>query len=212
MRRNLRAWSRGFACLAACSVLLASCTSGSSSGPPTSSNSPIILDLNGPLSDPFFGSVKQGSDAAAKSFGINYQYIAPANLSNFVPDYTALIREALARHPAALVVGNYVPSAFDPLIKQATSSGIPVVIMNTGLASWQSDGAITFVGQDTISTGAIAGSEALVKGVHHLLCVNGAPVNPTLGALCNAAKQKMEAAGGTLMELDIRTADASNPS
>jgi simple sugar transport system substrate-binding protein len=156
--------------------------------------------------------VKQGSDAAAKAFGINYQYIAPANLSNFVPDYTALIREALARHPAALVIGNYVPSAFDPLIKQATSSRIPVVIMDTGLTSWQSNGAITFVGNDTTAIGAIAGQEALAQGIRHLLCINGAPVNPSLGALCNAAKQKMEAAGGTLTELDIPTADASNPS
>jgi simple sugar transport system substrate-binding protein len=172
----------------------------------------LIIDLNGPLSDPFFGAVKQGADAAAGALGIDYQYSATANETNFVPDYSTLIRQAIGRHPSALVIGNFVPSAFDPLIKQAVAAGIPVVVMNTGLESWQADGAIAFVGAPPGSLGEAHGAGAVKAGVRHLLCVNHAPVNPALGQECQGAGAKLAASGGTMTELDIPTADNANPS
>ena len=45
-----------------------------------------------------------------------------------------------------MVIGNFIPSAFDPLIRQVTSAGIPVVVVNSGLPSYQADGAIGYVG------------------------------------------------------------------
>jgi simple sugar transport system substrate-binding protein len=201
-------------------LLVAGCGSGSSTKS-TSANAPAasghagskqtIIMLNGPLADPYFGAMKQGSDAAAKALGIDYQYSAPSDLKNFVPDYTTLINQAIGRKPDAIVIGNFVPSAFDPLIKKAVDAGIPVVVVNTGLDTWKADGAVGFVGFVPEGLGQAAAGASLKAGIRHLLCVNHAPVNPALGARCKAAKQRMAAAGGTVAELNIPFADSGNP-
>jgi simple sugar transport system substrate-binding protein len=109
-----------------------------------------------------------------------------------------------------MVIGDFVPSAFDPLIKQATAAGIPVVLMNTGTTSWQPDGAIGFVGEDGLVSGQAGGTGAVDAGIHHLLCVNEEPLNPVLHQRCQGTGQKLAAAGGTMAELDIPTVDATN--
>ncbi|MER8479292.1 substrate-binding domain-containing protein [Mesorhizobium sp. M1163] len=191
-------WSEG------CPTRLASAAASESA-------SQTIIMLNGPLADPYFGAMKQGSDAAAEALGISYQYAAPSDIKNFVPDYTTLINQAIGRKPDAIVIGNFVPSAFDPLIKKASVAGIPVVVVNTGLNTWQEDGAIGFVGFVPEGLGAAAGGASLQAGVRHLLCINHAPVNPTLGVRCKAARERMAAAGGTVDELNIPFADSGNP-
>lgn len=170
-----------------------------------------IIFLAGPLADPYFGSMKLGSDEAARLLGVDYQYVAPSNIQNFVPDYTTQINQAIGRKPDAIVIGNFVPSAFDPLIKKASDAGIPVVVVDTGLDSWEEDGAIGFVGFVPEGLGEAAATSSINAGVQHLLCVNHAPVNPTLAVRCQAARERMEAAGGTVDELNIPFADSGNP-
>jgi simple sugar transport system substrate-binding protein len=147
---------------------------------------------------------------AAKALGVRYEYSAPPSLNNFTSDYTTLIREAIARHPAAMVVGNFIPTAFDPLIKQATRSGIPVVVEDTGLATWRSDGAIGFAGVSFASVGAAAASNAMQAGVHRLLCVDQT-TNPYIEQVCTAAATAMRAAGGTCYRLNAPLDDLGNP-
>jgi simple sugar transport system substrate-binding protein len=209
------------AALIGAAVAVSGCTSsasssqsggGSGSGTTvTSASGGLIIDINGPLSDPFFGAMKQGADAAARQLGINYQYSAAKDETNVVPDYTALLQEAIGRHPAALVVGDFVPSTFDPYIRQATAQGIPVVIVNSGLSSWQADRALTFVGEEPVQAGHAAGQAAAQGGARHLLCVDHAPVNPALAQRCQGAASAMAAAGGTSAVLDIPAADNGNP-
>ena len=219
-----RKWTRVWLLLAPivlASLVIAGCgssgnsasgTNADSTDAPSTTSNELVIMLNGPLSDPFFGSMKQGADAAAKALGVNYQYVAPPNLNNFEPEYTTLIQQAIGRHPDAMVVGNFIPSAFDSLIKEATSAGIPVVVNNTGLESWEEDGAITFVGASPQQMGESDGEAAGRAGVKNLLCVNHAPVNPALGEQCDAAKKALEADGGTAETLNIPTADSENPS
>lgn len=200
---------------------VAASTSSASSGRPkpaklvvgvdaSASQGPIIL-IGGPLSDAFHATVKIGADAAAKAFGVHYQYSAPANLSNVVPDYTQLFNEAIARHPSALVVGDFVPSSFDPLIKKAVAAGIPVFVFNTGLNQWQSDGALGFVGEIPYNAGAAAGAELAKAGVHQALCVNSLPVNPYIDQRCQGAASALKKDGGSVVTLHVPTADALNP-
>jgi simple sugar transport system substrate-binding protein len=132
-------------------------------------------------------------------------------MNNFVPDFTTLLNEAVSRHPAAIVVGDFVPSAFDPIIKKATAEGIAVVIFDSGAPSWQADGAITYIGYSYPYNGTISGQQALKAGVRHLLCVDEAPVNPDILATCQAAKTVLQKSGGTSAQLDIPIADQSNP-
>lgn len=46
-----------------------------------------IIFLSGPLTDPFFGTMKAGTDAAAE-LSIAYQYGAPADFNDIVAIYT----------------------------------------------------------------------------------------------------------------------------
>jgi simple sugar transport system substrate-binding protein len=193
------------------------CSAGSSSSPAAATGgsasaggNQLIIELNGPLSTEGFSQAKLGSAAAAKALGISYEYSAPPSLNNFVTDYTALIKEAIARHPAAMVIGNFIPSAFDPLIKQVSAAGIPVVVINSGLPSYQSDGAIGYVGVSSDQDGQAAAAATLKAGSKHLLCVDQT-TNPLVEAVCLAAKPAMVAAGGTYDQLNVPLTDIGNP-
>ncbi len=187
-------------------------SSGGSSTNAAASSDEFIIMLNGPLSDPTFGPMKKGADDAAANLGVRYQYSAPADVRNFVPDYTTLIRQAIGRRPDAIVIGNFIPSAFDRLIREAVGKGIPVVVVNTGLESWRRDGAIGYVGFSYTAFGEAAGDAAVKAGVRHLLCVNTAPVNPNLAVACNGARDRLEAAGGTSEMMNVQLNDATNKS
>src|SRR5256886_3680843 len=199
--------------LAALAVLTAACTSAGSTGGSSSGgySKYLIIDISGPLSDPFFGAFKLGSDAAAKELGIKYEYSAAANENNIEADYSRLIQAATGRKPDALVVGDYIPSAFDPLIKAAVAAGIPVVITNSGGSSWRAVGAITFIGEDPTQMGQAAGSQEVSAGVRHGLCVDHVPGNPVLEQRCAGYAAQIRAAGGDEIFLSIPPADANNP-
>jgi simple sugar transport system substrate-binding protein len=169
-----------------------------------------IIDVNGPKTDPFFGPVSLGAVTAGKLFGVDLEYSSPANEDNLAGDMSTLMNQAIAEHPSAIVMGDYVPSAFGPLIKKAEKDGIPVVVMNAGESTWQADGAIAFVGQDFTAAGVAGGKEALADHVHNLLCVNSAPTNPAIHQTCLGAAGVMKAAGGTEVELDIPIADQTS--
>jgi simple sugar transport system substrate-binding protein len=211
---------RAVALAALIAIACAACSSSHPNGPDSSStaaaaggssSSGTIIELGGPLSSEGFSQAKLGSDDAAKAMGVSYQYSAPASLNNFAPDYTALINEAIARKPAAMVIGNFIPAAFDPLIKKATAAGIPVVVNNSGLPSYQSDGAIAYVGISSDSDGQAAANAARKAGVHDLLCVDQT-TNPLVEADCLATKPVMEAAGGAYDQLNVPLTDLDNPS
>lgn len=187
-----------------------SATTGSAAAPTRTSGGRII-DINGPLSDPTFPPMKQGADAAAKALGINYQYSAAANELNVAADYTALIHEAITEHPAAMVIGDFAPALFDPLIKQVVAAGIPVVVVNSGLTSWQADGAIGYVGLSPQLDGQAAAAEAIKQGVHHMLCVDNVPQNILILDFCKELQRQMTAAGRTFVQLNIPAADNTNP-
>jgi simple sugar transport system substrate-binding protein len=211
---------KGFAAMivAALGVVAPACSSGggtNSAGPdktstPSAGAIGLIIEVSGPLSTEGFGQIKLGSDAAARALGVTYEYSAPASLNNFVSDYTALIKQAIARRPAAMVIGNFIPSAFDPLIKQATSAGIPVVVYNSGQTTWNSDGALTYVGTSYATDGVAGANAALKAGVHHLLCVDQT-TNPLVEQVCTVAKGVMQSAGGAYSQLNVPLDQIGNP-
>lgn len=194
---------------------LTGCSAGEE-GPETAAagggSSDLILDISGPLSDPFFGATKVGSDAAAKELGLTYEYVASKDFTDIVSVYTKLTEAAIGRHPAAIVIGNYFPDALSPLIKKATDQGIAVVVTNSGRDTWRDLGAIGFVGEDPTAMGTAAGTEAVERGATHGLCVNQVQGNPTLEARCNGYIAALEAAGGTATTLQVASEDGQNDS
>lgn len=174
------------------------------------SSNGLIIEINGPISDPFFGSMKYGSDAAAKQLGVNYQWSAPPNEDNIPVDYANLVTEAIGRHPAALVVADFAPAAEDPLIKKAVQSGIPTIMVQAGNTNWKSDGALTYVGENPTETGEVAGQGALQSHVHDLLCIDQVPATAALQQRCNGAAKAMKAGGGAEAQLNIPPTDQTN--
>jgi simple sugar transport system substrate-binding protein len=172
----------------------------------------LIIALNLPLSFSFAQSWNVGWRDAAKAFGFKYQDEAMPNLTNAVPDYTTMFKEAISRHPAAILMGDFVPSAYDPLIKQATSEGIPVVVFDTGVSNWRRAGAIGFAGYSYPELGRVAGAQEVKRGVKHFVCVNPASDNPNFSLECQAADNAVIRAGGTATTFETVPADAGNPS
>lgn len=170
-----------------------------------------IIAVSGPLSWPFFAAVKQGFDDAAETFDVEYQYMAVTDTANMTSDYPRLLQQAISRNPAMLLVGDFFPDGMDPLIKEATDAGIPVLVHNSGLDLWEDNGSIGFVGEEPYQMGYKAGEIQAEAGVTLGLCFNQVPGNPTVEARCTGYVDAMEAAGAETVYQTIGTGDATNP-
>ncbi len=169
----------------------------------------IIMDA-GPLWDPFFGAMKKGADDAAHDLGVDYQWVTGTDPNNFLADYAKLVKQSASRHPSALVIGNYFPDTLDPIIKEITASGIPVVVFHDGGATWKQDGAIGYVGFSARDLGRSVAELEIKAGAKHGLCVNHVPGNTTLELDCAGYDDAFKAAGGSSKVLMIQFSDASN--
>jgi simple sugar transport system substrate-binding protein len=169
-----------------------------------------IIFLSGPLTDPFFGAMKAGSDAAAKELGVKYQYSTTPDFNDIVSLYTRLGEAAIARKPQALVIGDFFPDSVEPLIKKAVAAGIPTVVFNSGRTKWKELGAIGFVGEDPTLMGK-AGGEAEVKaGVKNGICVDHVAANPVLEQRCKGYIDAVTAAGGKAKMITVPYEDTTN--
>lgn len=175
---------------------------------PASSSGVTVLEVSGPLDNPFFGAIKKGSDDAASQLGIHYEYLAPTSENDLQSSLVKLTESAISRRPSALVVADGFPPAQDPVIKKAVAAGIPVVVQNSGQGSWQRLGAVGFVGEEPVLMGAAAGQQLKAAGVTQALCVNGVPGNPTLAERCQGFARAL---GGTVVNVDIPPTDGGNP-
>jgi simple sugar transport system substrate-binding protein len=171
---------------------------------------PRIVMLGGPLWDPFFGAMKKGGDDAARDLDVDYQWITGTDPNNFVADYAKLVKQAASQKPAAMVIGNYFPDTLDPIIKEITASGIPVIIQHDGGASWKDVGAISYVGFSARDLGRSVGERQIAAGAKFGLCVNHVPGNTTLDLDCLGYNDAFKAAGGDSKVLTIQFSDASN--
>ncbi len=175
-----------------------------------SEDKPTIFMLGGPLWDPFFGAMKKGGDDAAHDLGINYQWVTGTDPNNFLADYAKLVKQSASRKPDAMVIGNYFPDTLDPIIKDITASGIPVIIQHDGGASWKDVGAISYVGFSARDLGRSVGEMEVKAGAKFGLCVDHVPGNTTLDLDCQGYNDAFKAAGGDSKVLIIQFSDASN--
>ena len=209
-------FSRGVAVLAVAACLaLAACSSsqGVSGQTPARSaqtGSRITVDMvtHGQAFDPFWALVQKGAQAAAKDFNVNLVYHSPSTTD---PQAEAsLINQAAARHPKGLVVTIPDAAALSGPVKQATSAGIPVIVMNVGVSVYQNVGALTFVGQDEDAAGQEAGRQMIAAGVHKALCVIHEEQNTALVDRCAGFAKAMAATGGSVTVLHVNGAQLNS--
>lgn len=129
----------GIAVLLIVVVLAVGCgSSGSSSGSTTAGSSSaggkrlkFIMVDDAPSSEPFVSVVLNGLQAAGKAFGVDVEFRATPDSNPSDPgEQKRLLENAIAAKPDGIITDDAYPNVFDPIIKQATDAGIPVVIMN----------------------------------------------------------------------------------
>lgn len=176
-----------------------------------SGNSKITIDfVSGPLSDNFFPPLKNGADQAAAQLGVKLNYIAD-NEADFATTSVDNMQVAIAQHPDAIVVSDFVSSASDPLIKKAVAKGIPVYISQSGQFSWKKDGALGFVGNQGPASGQVAAERLVKDHAKNILCVINVADNPYLESVCTGLHAEIKHLGGTSANLDLPTADSTDP-
>ena len=189
--------------------LLAACASQGVSGT-TPANSvarsriAVTMVTHGQAFDPFWSLVQKGAQQAASDFNVALTYQSPSTTN---PQAQAtMITQAAAKKPAAMVVTIPDPSVLAGPIRQASSAGTPVVVVNVGDAVYQSVGALTYVGQADYQAGEEAAKAMAAAGVRHALCVIHEAQNVALTDRCAGFTKQLTASGGSVQTLHVNSA------
>ncbi|MBO6638425.1 MAG: substrate-binding domain-containing protein [Roseitalea sp.] len=169
-----------------------------------------IIFVSGPSSEPFFGAIEKGFTLAVEQLGANGEYVAPAGWNDIVQTYTRFVEVAIAREPAAIVIGNFFPESLTPLIQEAREKDIAVVLYNSGRDNWQELGATAFIGEEPFQMGYVAGKAAHKNGVSNGICINQIAANPVLQLRCDGYVAALEEAGGQGDTLILQSEDSNN--
>ena len=189
--------------------ILAGCSSQGTSGV-TPANSAagkritIAMVTHGQAFDPFWALVKKGAQQAASDFNVELRYSSPATTNPQAQ--AALITQAAAKKPAAMVVTIPDAAVLAPPIRRIRSSGMPVVVVNVGDRVWRGVGALTFVGQPDFTAGQEAAKAMAAAGVRHALCVIHEAKNTALTDRCAGFARQLAASGGTVQILHVNGA------
>lgn len=178
--------------------------------PAAAEDKPVtIAFVSGPLNDSFFPPLYQGAQDAAKALGVKLNYI-PIDEADIEASSARTMQAAIAQHPDAIVVGDFITSVVDPLIKQAVAAGIPVYVNQSGRDEWKADGAFGFVGQDPTEVGVAAAQHLHAAGSGNILCVINVPGNPYLQRICNGLADEAKKLGIASANLELPTADSTD--
>jgi len=168
-----------------------------------------IAFVSGPLYDSFFPPLYQGANDAAKDLGVDLNYI-PIDEHDIEASSARTMQAAIASAPDAIVVGSFISTVVDPLIKQAVAAGIPVYVNQSGRDTWKETGAFGFVGQDPRDVGFIAADRLKDGGSKNILCVINVPGNPYLQSICRALNERAAELGIASENLELPTADSTD--
>jgi simple sugar transport system substrate-binding protein len=189
--------------------LLAACSSQGTSGT-TPANSAVgaritvAMVTHGQSFDPFWALVRKGAQQAASDFNVALRYQSPTTTNPQAQ--AALITQAAAKKPNAMVVTIPDAPVLAPPVKQVTSSGMPVVVVNVGNRVYQQVGALTFVGQPDFTAGEEAGKAMATAGVRHALCVIHEAQNTALTDRCAGFSRQLSSSGGSVQVLHVNGA------
>jgi simple sugar transport system substrate-binding protein len=154
--------------------------------------------------DTFWDIIRHGALAAAAKDNITLNY------SND-PDPTkqaALITDAINSHVDGIAVTAPNAAALCPTIQKARQAGIPVVMFNAGVATWQQCGGMEYFGQDESIAGQAAGKRLAAAGAKHVLCVLQETGQVQLEARCNGVSTGL-GSEGTMTKLYVNGRDQS---
>ena len=154
--------------------------------------------------DTFWDIIRAGATAAAAKDNITLKYS-----NNDDPTQQAqLIQDAINSHVNGIAVTDPDPQAICPSIQKARAAGIPVVMFNAGVTTWQQCGGMEYFGQDESIAGVAAGKRLAAAGAKNVLCVLQAQGQVQLEARCSGVKQGL-GSEGTMSKLYVNGTDSS---
>ncbi len=143
----------------------------------------VVFVMHGQAADQYWSVVKKGVDDAAKTLGVNAEYLAPETFD--MPAMAKLLEAAIASKPDGLVVSIPDTDALGDLVKSAVGGGIPVIVVDSGGSELsRSLGALLFMGQDEYQAGVAAGRRAAAVGIKKAVCANHEVGNISLDDRC----------------------------
>lgn len=142
----------------------------------------FVMVTHGAASDPFWATIKEGADRAAKEAGVELVYRAPETFD--LAKMTELVEAAVAEKPDGLIVSIPNADAVAAPIRAAVNTGVPVITINSGFDVGRSLGALLHVGQSEYEAGRVAGDNMRKLGGTKALCVNHELGNVGLDLRC----------------------------
>ncbi|MFG2777086.1 substrate-binding domain-containing protein [Streptomyces prunicolor] len=145
----------------------------------------IALVTHASKGDAFWQLVQKGAEAAAAKDDVDLTYASD-------PDATGqaeLVRDSIKDGVDGIALTLAKPDAMKAPIAQAKASDIPVVGLNSGIDSWQSEGVLEFFGQDESVAGRAVGQKLDAFKAKHALCVIHERGNVALEARCAGVKK-----------------------
>lgn len=185
----MKAPKLGLVALAATAMVLAGCSSDSSSSGDAASGGDnkdikICMYTHGDGGG-FWSVAKKGAEQAASDLGVSLDY----QESNNDPEKQAqLIEAGVTAGCQEMAVSAPNPDAIKGALEKVTAAGIPFVTMNSGSAVFRDLGAFTHVGQDEFIAGQEAGLKFKELGATKLLCPIQEANNIGLQERCDGAK------------------------
>lgn len=164
----------------------------------------IIQVAAAPASEPFSSVAASGLAQAGKDFNLDTLWRGPEQPNPSDPtEEGRLIENAIASHPDGLVIADVYPNQFNPLIKQATDKGIPVILASIGAQEVDKVGALTFVGNDELASGRLSGEQMQKLGDKHALVIGLPPGVPAFDQRVQGFKEGFAPGKVTVLEVPL---------
>ncbi|MGW3662983.1 sugar ABC transporter substrate-binding protein [Streptomyces sp. NPDC005141] len=185
------------ALVAASALLAAGCSSGSGGkkseengdgAAAGKANTPLMkvaLVTHQAPGDTFWDIVRKGAEAAAAKDNIKLVYSADPNAGT----QANLVQNAIDQKVDGIAITLAKPDAMKDVVGKATSAGIPVVGLNSGLSDWKKLGLTEFFGQDETVAGEALGKRLNSEGAKKVVCVVQEQGNIGLTQRCDGVKK-----------------------
>jgi simple sugar transport system substrate-binding protein len=158
----------------------------------------IVVVTHGAATDPFWASVKEGAEQAAKDLGVELDYRAPPTFD--LEAMAKLVTEAVAEKPDGIVTSIPNADALAAPLRSAVEAGIPLISINSGFDIAASLGSRLHVGQSEYDAGKAVGEEMKERGGTKALCINHELGNVALDLRC---KGFIDGFGGSVEVLPV---------
>ncbi len=142
---------------------------------------------------PFFVPVRKGAEEAGQDLGCDVVYTGPSGFD--IQKQIDYIKSAIAQKVDGIATTMPDTSAFNDVVKEAMSKGIPVIALN---ADAPASGRLAYVGQGNYEAGQSMGRQVvklLPAGGDVLLCIHTAGAE-NLEARIKGVKDVLDAQGG----------------